>query len=178
MTDEFTTDEKAGDSNTATARLAFVLGLIAGEGSFHLTFTRDDRRRYDLAYGVRFQMGMGVFAEDTLTTARNMVGVGRVRETDSGYVWIISNRREAHRLRTIIDNHLAHHDSPFVVTSKHRSYQHWTEALELLRPGHRLSESEIRQLVVLKGEMNRIPDTGRSTEELLAIIDEANAELR
>jgi len=67
-----------------------------------------------------------------------IVGIGRVREGDSGYLWIISSREEAHAFRSLIDEYIEQEGSPFVAASKYRSFRLWSDALELLQPDRRL----------------------------------------
>lgn len=151
----------------------FLLGMIAGEGSFMLTFSEDERRRFGVCYGVRFTISMGQFSQELLETLRDIVDLGRVQKAPKGHVWRVSSRQECHTLRNRIDSHLECHDSVFPRSQKFESYEKWRQALELLQPGRRLTKAEIIKLAYLKDEINPIPDTGRSAEELIAIIEES-----
>ena len=152
----------------------FLLGVLASEGSFYITFAKDERRRYNVYYGARCRVSMGQFSEDLLVELRNIVDVGQVREEEKGYAWTISSRPELHELKNQIDTHLNSHRSIFESTAKHRAYQKWRKALEeLLRPEHRLSQQEVIELARRKETINRVPAAGRSAEELIAIIEDS-----
>lgn len=153
--------------------VAFIIGLITGEGSFYITVSKEDRRRFGVGYGARFRMSMGQYSKLMLERVRDSVGIGRVASDLKGYDWIISSREECHELSCLIDDHLATHDSIFTSTPKFESYQKWTQALKILQPGRRLTKQEIITLAHLKDEINPIPGKGRSAEEIIDIINES-----
>lgn len=72
----------------------FALGVIASEGSFYVTFAKDDRRQYGVTPGFRFQLRMGRFNESLLQTLQDHFEVGSVTEHEKGYHWTVSSRAE------------------------------------------------------------------------------------
>lgn len=88
----------------ASETVEFLLGIVAGEGSFYVTFSKDDRRRYGVYYGVRFRMSMGQFSMPLLQALRDETGLGVVSEDAKGYDWTISSREECQELAAILND--------------------------------------------------------------------------
>jgi len=152
----------------------FALGLIAGEGSFYLTFGKDDRRRFGVTPGIRFQLNMGQYSEPLLKWAADVVDLGRVTDHNNGYAWTISSREDCHALRSLIDEHVANHESGFKQTPKYSAYQRWIEALDIMCPDATLLRDDLRELARIRGSINKMPNgRARSTSEILSLIEDA-----
>jgi hypothetical protein len=167
------TTGKTIDSEELTTE--FALGIIAGEGSFYVTFAKDDRRRFGVTPGARFQIQMGQFSEPLLRALRDYFELGSVTEHAKGFHWTVSSRAECHALHDHIETHLSAHDSMFEATSKVDAYRRWQEALSILRPGVQLTEDDLLKLARLRGSINRMPnERARSSEELIELIENAD----
>lgn len=154
----------------------FALGLIAGEGSFYLTFAKDDRRQYGVTPGVRMQLNMGMFSESLLNWLADVVGLGRVTDHGSGYIWTVSSRQDCHALRAQIDHHLSNYDSGFEETPKHEAYRRWQGALDIMRPGTQLTKDELLELARIRGSINKVPNgRARSSSEITQLIESADS---
>ncbi|UPV72732.1 LAGLIDADG family homing endonuclease [Halorussus limi] len=154
--------------------LAFTLGFIAGEGSFYLTTTVDDRYAYNLDIGPRFSLTMGVYEEDLLNQFRSRFALGSVTSDSKGYRWVLSSRDERHTLRELIEEHVAS-GSLFTTSKKHEAFETWSEALDILEPGYSLSKSDLEELVQLKDDINYMSaPSSLSADELIAVIEDAD----
>lgn len=153
--------------------LAYTIGLIAGEGSFFVTLTRDDRYRYGVYYGPKFTVTMGTKCREMLERQRDLYGLGTVNEASKGHQWVLSSRGDCHELRELIDGYLAEHDAPeFTSTPKYTAYRRWCDALDLLEPGRRLTKAEILELAELRDTINYIAAPTRiSADEIRRIVD-------
>jgi hypothetical protein len=154
----------------------FALGVIAGEGSFYVTFAKDDRRRFGVTPGIRFQMNMGQFSESLLEWLAEAIGLGRVTKHGSGYSWTVSSRADCHALRSRIDQHLTAYDSGFPETPKNGAYERWMEALDIMRPGVQLTKHDLVELARLRDSINQI-DSGssRSAPEIIQLIRDSES---
>ena len=158
--------------------LAYTLGLIAGEGSFFITFTRDNRYAHDVYYGPKMAVSMGEKEEKMLQSQQQLYGLGTINQTVKGAQWVISSREECQQLIEIIDGHLAQNSStPFLSAEKHNAYEKWRSALELLRPGRQLTADEVIELAELRDEINYVPAANSiSTEEIKTIVRASETE--
>lgn len=140
------------------------MGLIAGEGSFFVTFNRDDRYRHDVYFGPKMAISMGEKEQELLENQCQLYGLGTVNTTRKGFQWVISSRAECRELIELIDKYLEQNPSTeFLSAAKHNAYQNWRSALELLRPGRQLTADEVIELAELRDEINYLSATNSIT---------------
>ena len=165
-------------TNYSETDLAYTMGLIAGESSFFITFSRDDRYRYDVYYGPKMAISMGEKEQELLENQCQLYGLGTVNTTMKGYQWVISSRAECRELIELIDQYLNQNPSTeFLSAAKHDAYESWRSALELLRPGRQLTADEVIKLAELRDEINYVPAANSiSTEEIKTIVRAAETE--
>ena len=165
-------------SNYSETDLAFTMGLIAGEGSFFVNFSRDDRYAHDVYYGPKMAISMGQKEEEMLRNQCRLYGLGTVNATVKGFQWVISSRAECRELIELIDQYLEQNSSTaFLGAAKHNAYQNWRSALELLRPGRQLTADEVVELAELRDEINYIGATNAiPTEEIKELVRAAEIE--
>ncbi|MCQ4333617.1 LAGLIDADG family homing endonuclease [Natronomonas sp. F2-12] len=164
-------------SNYSETDLAYTMGLIAGEGSFFVTFNRDDRYRHDIYYGPKFSISMGEKEAEMLQNQCRIYSLGTVNKSQKGFQWIISSRAECRELIKLIDQYLEQNPSTeFQSAAKHNAYQSWRAALELLRPGRQLTADEVIELAELRDEINYIRATNSiESEEIKRIVKSTDA---
>jgi hypothetical protein len=152
--------------------LAYTIGLIAGEGSFFITFSRDDRYNHNVWYGPKMSVSMGKYSREMLESQQALYGLGTVNDHPKGYAWTLSSHSDCHELRQVIDEYIERHETTeFVQTPKYQSYQKWSEALKILQPGRSLSESEVMELAELREGMNNNQATSHiSSEEIKRLL--------
>lgn len=68
-----------GKTDQGALATEFALGIIAGEGSFYVTFAKDDRRRYGVTPGLRFQVRMGQFRSHFFRRSKTISNWGASR---------------------------------------------------------------------------------------------------
>lgn len=165
-------------TNYSETDLAYTIGLIAGEGSFFVTFNRDDRYTHDVYFGPKFSISMGEQEEDMLRNQCRLYGLGTVNKSQKGFQWIISSRVECRELIELINQYLEENPSTeFLRAAKHDAYENWRSALELLRPGRQLTADEVIKLAELRDEINYVPAANSiSTEEIKTIVRAAETE--
>jgi len=164
-------------NNYSETDLAYTIGLIAGEGSFFITFSRDDRYTHDVYFGPKMAISMGEKEEEMLRNQCRFYGLGTVNRSQKGYQWIISSRSECRELIELIDQYLKQNPSTeFLNSAKHNAYENWRSALELLRPGRQLTADEVIELAELRDEINYIGATNSiPTEEIKTIVRSAES---
>jgi hypothetical protein len=161
-------------SEVSSEEFAYTLGLLAGEGSFYITFTRDDRYKHGVYFGPKVCISMGEYSQEMLQNQQGQHELGYVNESPKGYAWTLSARDECHDLARRIDDYLEEHpDSAFLQSAKYDAYQSWREAIKFLTPGKSLSADEVVQLAELRDEINYIRATSHiTTEEIKRIMAE------
>ena len=165
-------------NNYSETDLAYTIGLIAGEGSFFITFSRDDRYTHDVYFGPKMAISMGEKEEEMLRNQCRFYGLGTVNRSQKGYQWIISSRSECRELIELIDQYLEQNPSTeFLSAAKHEAYENWRCALELLRPGRQLTADEVVELAELRDDINYIGATNAiPTEQIKNIVRAAEIE--
>jgi hypothetical protein len=156
--------------------LSFTIGLIAGEGSFFITFMRDDRYAHDVYFVPKMAVSMGEKEEEMLQNQCQLYGLGTINKTQKGFQWVLSSREECHKLIEIIDEYLEQHsDSEFFNATKYNAYKNWRTALDLLRPGRQLTSDEVIRLAELRDDINYIRATSSiPTEEIRQLVRTAD----
>lgn len=152
----------------------FLLGLIAGEGSFYVTMANDQRRKYDVCPGIRFSVTMGFYEQEMLEALQEATGLGSVTTHGKGFQWTISSRKDCHELNGMIDGWLDETDTAlFRRSHKYTAYQKWKEILEdFFQPGKTLGKNDLIEVAQLKEDINCTPGgAARSAEELKDIIE-------
>jgi hypothetical protein len=150
----------------------FALGIIAGEGSFYVTFAKDNRRQYGVTPGIRLQIKMGQFSGPLLGALQDHFDLGSVTEYEKGYAWTVSSRAECHALHDCVETHLARHDSIFKETAKYDAYTRWQEALSILEPERKLTKADLLKLADTRDSINRVPNSrARSSSEIVQLIE-------
>jgi len=148
----------------------FILGFIAGEGSFTTTCAVNDEAKFGVYPSMQFKMN--VKEKTILEEIQEFVGIGRVTkeaDKDSQWAWRITKTSELHELANWIEQHT---DCGFEDSKKYKSFTIWHELLnerkELLN-----SKGGIRRFIRQSREINddSARTTGRSVEELEAIVD-------
>ncbi len=164
-------------TNYSETDLAYTMGLIAGESSFFITFSRDDRYQHGVYYGPKFAISMGEKEEEMLRNQCGQYGLGTVNKSQKGFQWVISSRAECRELIELIDQYLEENPSTeFLSAAKHDAYENWRSALELLRPGRQLTADEVIELAELRDEINYIGATNSiPTEEIKSIVRSAES---
>lgn len=148
------------------SELGYTLGLIAGEGSFFVTFVEDDRYSHGLWFSPKVAVSMGAKSKEMLEHQCEMYDLGTVNPSQKGHQWVLSSREDCHQLRRLIDEYLdQHEDAAFLRTPKYEAYQSWSDALELLQPGRSLSKEEVVKLAEIRDEINYIRASGHTTTE-------------
>ena len=161
----------------STADLAFTMGLIAGEGSFFVNFSRDDRYTHNVYFVPKMSVSMGEKEEEMLRNQCRLYGLGTVNPTVKGFQWVISSRVECRELIELIDQYLEENRSTeFLSAAKHDAYENWRSALELLRPGRQLTADEVVELAELRDEINYLKaENTIPTEEIKQIVRAAES---
>jgi len=159
-------------TNYSEADLAYTMGLIAGESSFFITFSRDNRYTHDVYFAPKMAVSMGQYEKEMLQEQQRLYGLGTVNETVKGYQWVISSRAECHELIEIIDGFIEHNSgTAFLTAEKHNAYSNWRSALELLRPGRQLTADEVVKLAELREKINYLEaENTIPTEEIKKIV--------
>lgn len=145
----------------------FVLGLIAGEGSFSAYAGPSESRRFGVQVEIDFSVKMK--EEDVLQSARDFVGLGYISYTGDYTMWTVSSNDDVQNLIEWIEEQDL---SPFKQTLKHDSYQNWKEVVQK-REDLMKSKEGMKELVQMARSINYFDKKLKySTEELFEIIEQ------
>lgn len=119
---------------------------------------------------------MGEYTQQMLQHQQALYNLGTVNESQKGYTWVLSSRSDCHALMNYINRYLENSDADgFTRTPKFAAYQTWSDAVEILQPGKKLSKSDILELAKLREEINYLAAPTRLTfEEIREIVEEAH----
>ena len=143
------------------SRSQFVLGLIAGEGSFCIGFTKDERARF------------GVSARHVFSFEMNdPQGVQMVKDAvtvDSDQGCRVYVRRQSN-VQELIDWVEDHRGPSFDATAKADSFDVWADTFDRKRE---LMSSRDGMVELIERGVAINPDTrGHTADELLAVVEE------
>jgi len=148
---------------------SFVLGFIAGEGTFSTESEINDKYRFNLLISPKFQVK--VKEVDVLREMCDSVGIGQVNQYGDYGVWRVSNNDEFDDLIEWIDNNA---DSGFRSTHKWASYKKWRK---FVNERHRLMKTKdgMEELIDLTRNINDVSarTNARTSEELKQVVRDA-----
>jgi len=149
---------------------SFVLGFIAGEGTFSTEATESDSYRYNLRLTPKFQVK--VKEVDVVREMRDHVGVGRVNVYGDYGVWRVSDNDGYQKLIEWVDEHA---ESGFKSTHKWDSYTKWREFVQE-REDKMKTRDGIKDMIELSREINSesARTNAKSVSELKEIVDQAD----
>jgi hypothetical protein len=142
---------------------SFVLGFIAGEGTFSTESEINDKYRFNLLISPKFQVK--VKEEDVVREMRDTVGLGQVNVYGDYGVWRISSNDEFDELIKWIDRNA---DNGFSSTHKWRKFVNDRHRMMKTRDG-------MKELIDLTRTINDASarTNARSVEELKEVVDSA-----
>lgn len=148
----------------------FILGFIAGEGSF--SFKSVERGRFN--FYIQPEFSLNVKERDVLDHIIEEVGFGYNYDLSKNGMstWRISSREGRLKLIEFIDEHAG---PLFKSTKKYESYLKWKELVER-KPELLKTRDGVKEMVSLAyaiNERERSRPTKRSKEEVFEIIDNA-----
>lgn len=129
----------------------FVLGFIAGEGSFYVTLL--DRKSGHPRYRPKFKLGVN--EEDIVKRICDQVGVGRVYKGSDTYNWNVQSVEENIRLSNWVEKNAT---KEFKMTNKYNQYKDWKKAVKIKESNKnkRLTVSEQKKMIDIS---YNIPDS-------------------
>jgi len=153
---------------------AFVLGMIASEGSFSVHSVKSSNYRYDVQ--ILPQFGLVMYEGEVVRALRDEVGIGTVTEVDgtngrTRYDWRIKKNSSMEKFIDWMDENIT---EDFKVTDKYDSYTRWKPIVlnkrEKLKTKDGVKEL-IRESRKVNGDTSK-RDPKYSTEELINVVDE------
>jgi hypothetical protein len=141
----------------------YLAGFVDGEGSFNLSF----RRRQDYKMPWKISLCFNVSQKDKVILAlvKRHLRCGTIRYKGNG-VWMF----EVNNLKSIFDNVIPFFDRfEFLSAKKKRDFQIFKRMSDLFRSGLHLNEQGIRELLILRRNMNDGGKRKYSEEEILQV---------
>lgn len=154
---------------------AFVLGMIAGEGSFSVHCVPYDTYRYGIM--VQPQFGLVMYEKEVVEAMHDDLGIGIISTVNgtngrTRHDWRIKKNAEMDRFIDWLDENMT---EDFKKTDKYDSYLRWRSIVEdkqsLLKSKDGVKELIERARSVNGGTAKRDPKY--STEELINIVEES-----
>jgi len=146
----------------------FLLGFIAGEGSFMIEVGAIQRRRWNVNISPRFSLL--VHEDDILQKLCSETDLGNVCTQEDRSMWSIKSIDDCLELCKIIDDS----DSClFKSTHKYEQYKDWKECLKLIDEGKHTTKSGAHKLVDLSFDLGKESKRKYSREYYHNKIEEA-----
>lgn len=141
----------------------FVLGLIAGEGSFFVTVSKDQRVDRGFTCTPRFSMNMDECDEALLREIQSRIGVGSVDRDDQRDTaqWRLGGQENCAALIEWIGDDF----DMFRHSDKHDKYVQWRKVIEEIYS----DQTDWQWVAVATSELNNSP-RGRGREELIDLM--------
>ena len=108
----------------------FILGLIAGEGSFNANMHQQDTYKFGVRAGMRFHLGMHSDDRELIQKLQDFFGYGRVVVRDDSKslaYWEIRNNDNIEKFAGWVENNA---NSWFKETRKYRAFERWNALLQ------------------------------------------------
>lgn len=141
----------------------FVLGFIAGEGSFHVTLELTGS-----GYVVpKPTFSLRVYEDNILDKIRNHTSVGKVRDRKNGKAWRAQSISDCKELSDWVDKRAG---DMFKSTDKWRQFKLWKEAVEIKLSDGRSSLEEKKRLIEISYEIPKSDTKSKTMDEWFALI--------
>jgi len=139
----------------------FILGMMAGEGSFHIVLESPTRQR------PKFKMTM--YEGDVLREMCLQLGLGSVsHDWGERYSWHIQSKTDIRELRDWIAENMC---DGFKSTDKFRQFKLWSESVDIIPSGRRpISQEDRERLVELSYEIPKSDTKDKDKEEWLQAV--------
>lgn len=128
----------------------FLLGFIAGEGSFMIEVGAVQRRRWNVNISPKFSLL--VHEDEILQNLVSQTNLGNVYTQDNRSQWSISSVDGCLELCEIIDNSDC---ELFENTHKYQQYKDWKKCLNLIESGEHKTKSGAHKLVDLSFNLGK-----------------------
>lgn len=145
----------------------FVLGLIAGEGSFSAYSGPCEKRRFGVQVEIDFSVKMK--EESILKSAQEFVGLGYISHTGEYTTWTVASQQDVEDFISWIERQDL---SAFKQTLKYDSYERWKKVVDK-RKGFMKSKEGVKKLIEMSRSINDFErDLKYEKSELFEIIEE------
>lgn len=134
----------------------FILGFIAGEGSFHVTLATSGS-----GYVVpKPTFSIRVYENEIIDAIHQEVSIGNVRKRADGKVWRVQSISECEDIVQRIEESAG---PLFKKTDKWRQFKLWSEAVEIKQKDGRTSKEDKKRLVEISYS---IPKSNTKTKDM------------
>ena len=144
----------------------FILGVIAGEGTFYVALQHREDSEWNVSAGPEFTVKMDERDDDLVRRMRSSLGLGSYntveRPNRTMVQWRISAMDEMLDLVSIIEQNKQF----FRYTDKYESYKKWKQAVEIVcsRDNYQFERSEVIRCIELAKRMNKTGSHNKLTE--------------
>lgn len=106
----------------------FILGFIAGEGSFHTRLRQNEHSNYGVETSLEFTLLLNDRDSELLEEIHDYIGLGRIRYDDSRSTvcWKVSSKEDCKDLARFIEENAG---DGFVSSEKYQSFKKWRHLL-------------------------------------------------
>lgn len=147
----------------------FLLGLIAGEGSFMLTVSPVERRRWNVAIKPQFTIHM--YELDVLEKSKELCNdIGTIDSHSDGYSWKVRSVEDCRIITDIVDNNST---DMFESTNKYEQFTKWKKGLHIIESEKHLTKEGTIELVDISFDIGKSSHRKLSKEDILSEIEKA-----
>lgn len=141
---------------------SFILGLIAGEGSFSSALLNQNDTVY--IYPI-FQMGLSDVDEDIIHYMTNEMDIGTTSKSNGAIGWFVRGKEDVDDLIEFIEEADC---EEFEITEKYDQYQRWMELVEKKRASEGSKEERKELIRIARSITDTNAGDGHSAEEWIA----------
>lgn len=142
---------------------SFILGLIAGEGTFNVALQERQSSRWNIKPTPSFAIKMDDRDSIILRSIRDELDIGRFHQSGGMASWQVQSKKETKELKKWVKNH---EDRGFNLTSKYGSFEMWCEAVEICGEAYkRLTREETIRCIELAKRMNETDSHNQISEQ-------------
>lgn len=136
----------------------FLLGLVAGEGSFSIPITKNNNKNSGFDVRTMFALKMRSLDENMVEEVKSELGVGYITSRDSNKAnegktiqYRVSSQEECRQVIHYLDQNM---NEDFKMSDKYQSYLQFKKAVKYLENRSKSSPQSIIKLAEIRENMN------------------------
>lgn len=142
----------------------FLVGLVVGEGSFHITIGKAPNNKKKWYVGSNFGIKLHKSDGEILEYLHNSIELGNIRYNGKYVEWRISDLSECVKFSNTFDKMIR--GTAFIHTEKYNSYVKWKECLLMILENKGETKEGLIEIAEKRDEINR-DSRGRTKDEVI-----------
>lgn len=149
----------------------FILGMMAGEGSFTIKLSKEESFSWKIRPNPRFAITLHESDREVLENMQEYLGVGTLRtKSENQYTWDVSSIGGIIEIKKFVEENA---EDGFMCTEKYESFLRWSKGVDMFKgPGRKTNwtKEKIVKIVNISKGINKTGYKGKSKKEWMEII--------